>query len=104
MKTLLLILMMALPAMSQTVEKRTGEIAILRTCVGEGDQVHFYRKTSPAATPWRISTKPVPPGRCVELRYLMPNETFKEYRFFATPQRGAEFLEDTNGVRIKRIK
>lgn len=104
LQAFMLLLLVSVPALPQTVEKRTGDIATLRTCVGEGDQVHFYRKTSPGATPWRIGTKPVPPGRCVELRYLMPSGTTPEYRFFATPQRGTEFMNDTNSVTIKRIK
>jgi len=88
------------------VDKRTGETITLTACGDEGDTVNFYRKTGVLTTPTKLGVSLRVPGvyECKELNYVMPGGTTSVYRFFAVPIKGGEFLDETNGVRVKRIK
>lgn len=100
----LLLLLLALPLSAQTVEKKAGEIIYLEACGDQGDTVNFYRKTGSTASASKIGFVLKVPGvvDCKSIQYVMPGGTTKEYRFFAVPVKSGEFLEESNGVRVKR--
>lgn len=97
-------LLLCSTAFAQSVEKRAGETITLEACGDQGDTVNFYRKTGVTTTPTKIGAVLRIPGivDCKELRYVMPGGTTREYRFFAVPVQRLTFLEETNGVTVKR--
>lgn len=99
--------MMCLPSLqAQTVLKKAGEVIVLTACGAQGDVLNFYRKTGVTTTAAKIGsiTKILNRMECTEFRYIMPSGVTREYRFFVVPIQAGEFLEETNGVKVKRIK
>ena len=93
-------------AIAQTVEKRAGETIYLKACGADGDTINFYRKTGVMTSATKIGTALRVPDvlECKEIQYVMPGGTTAQYRFFAVPVKSGESLEESNGVRVKRIK
>ena len=102
----LLLLLLCSTSMAQTVSKRTGEIIYLKACGADGDTLNFYRKTGVTTSATKIGTVLRIPDvlECKEFQYIMPGGSTAQYRFFVVPLKVGELLEESNGVRVKRIK
>lgn len=110
-KLILFLLLFSVPCLAQTVaphyaEARTGETVTLEILISEpADQINVYRKTGVTTSATLIGSVPVLENVWeYEWLYLMPGGTTTQYRLFVVPKKGAELLNESNGVRVKRIK
>ena len=95
-----LFLLSTTPYLAQSVVKKTGEVIILTACGTEGNVMNFYRKTGVSNSASKIGSVQKKSGEltCQEIKYTMPGGSTREYRFFAVPVVGSQFLSESNGV------
>src|SRR3972149_692452 len=103
MNSIALVFGFAVLSMPQPIEKQAGDIIVFTVQLSDqADSISIYRKTGVTTMPSKIGSIPVVSGtNRYEFQYVMPGGTTKMYRFFAVPIRGFEFLEESNGVRVK---
>jgi hypothetical protein len=107
MRILIFFLLFASPVFAQTVEKRTGETVFVTIWISDpADSINLYLHTRGyLASQQLLRTFPVVNGQWkYETTWIMPAGNEPEYRFFVVPQKVNEPLEESNGVRVKRIK
>lgn len=111
-KLFLLLLLLGKPAWSQTIttpfykEARTGDVVEMDVSISEPlDFINIYRKTGVTSTPSLVGIITVTPSvSTYTWSYKMPGGTTAQYRFWAVTKKGSELLDESNGVRVKRVK
>jgi hypothetical protein len=106
-RVLAVLLLLASSGFAQSVYKRTGETVFLTIWVSDpADSINLYMHTRGyLASQQLVRSIPVVAGQWkYQTTWIMPAGMEPEYRFFAVPQKGSEFAEESNGVRVKRKK
>jgi hypothetical protein len=108
MKILLaVLLLLSASGFAQTVEKRAGETAFLTIWISDpGDAINLYMHTRGYMSSQQlVRSVPIVLGQWkYETAWIMPSGNEPDYRFFVVIQKGNEFYEESNGVRVRRKK